>query len=292
MEKNDRLAGSADLAKEVVSSGNPAGRPDNNKNLPWPVVHVPHNSTNIPFLFLREFLADENKIQQELLRMTDWYTEELFTCEGWQSVVHHYSRLVCDPERFLDPDEEGMCLHGMGMYYLRTSDGGRLKRHPFSAMEAWWAYGTALQIYQQHHCRLRNAVQKQLDHFGAAVLLDGHSFSSAVLPYEPAANRKLARPDICLGTDEHFTPAALLDSAVSYFKREGMRVSVNTPFAGTMVPQPFYSDRDRRVKSLMLEVNRSLYMDEAAGCKNKQFAEIKHMIRGFMEMIKREFPAV
>ena len=63
-------------------------------------------------------------------------------------IVHNVSRLVCDPERFLDPDEESMWQKGMGMYYTRASDGERMKKSPLSSKEGWQSYAGALEIYQ------------------------------------------------------------------------------------------------------------------------------------------------
>ena len=249
------------------------------------IVHVPHSSIIIPEMFRREFLAGRETLRRELLCMTDWYTDELFFNPECLVIVHRCSRLVCDPERFLDPEEECMWQKGMGMYYTRASDGARLKRCPLSSKEGWSAYGQALEIYQQHHIRLRAAVQRQLDVSGRALLIDGHSFSSTALPYELPENVRRRRPEICLGTDPVFTPAELLKTAEEYFVRAGLNVSVNTPFAGTMVPEPFYLAKDTRVESLMIEVNRSLYMDEKSGRKKETFAEVKKCVQGCLELL-------
>ena len=252
---------------------------------PRVIVHIPHSSTNIPKQFRQEFLPEKEKLHSELLCMTDWYTDELFTCPDCLTIVHQFSRLVCDPERFLDPDEESMWQKGMGMYYTRMSDGNQLKRSPFSSSQGLQAYGKALKIYQQHHGRLRAAVQKQLTEFGRALLIDGHSFSSSVLPYEPKRNHHLKRPEICLGTDPVFTPEDLLAAAKEYFTKAGLEVAVNTPFAGAIVPEPFYSQKDRRVRSLMIEVNRSLYMNEATGEKQASFHEVQAVLQRFLHQV-------
>ena len=253
------------------------------------IVHIPHSSTKIPKLFQKEFLPEEEKLRSELLCMTDWYTDELFSCPDCLTVVHQYSRLVCDPERFLDPEEEIMWRKGMGMYYTRMSDGGRLKRDPLSSPEGLRAYGRALQIYRRHHSRLTEAVRRQLDQFGRALLIDGHSFSETVLPYEPKENFHLVRPEICLGADPYFTPDPLLNAAKAYFTKAGLEVAVNTPFAGAIVPEPFYSQRDKRVQSLMIEVNRSLYMDEITGQKKETFEEVKEVVQGFLKRAESGF---
>ena len=248
------------------------------------IVHIPHSSTIIPKVFQQEFLPGKEKLHSELLCMTDWYTDELFFCQDCLTIVHQYSRLVCDPERFLDPEEEMMWQKGMGMYYTRMSDGDQLKRNPLSSLEGLRAYGTALKIYQKHHSRLEEAVRYQLTEFGKALLIDGHSFSNTVLPYEPKENLQLCRPEICLGADAVFTPDALLNLAKDYFTKAGLEVAVNTPFSGTIVPEPFYSLRDKRVQSLMIEVNRSLYMDERTGEKKASFNAVKDVVQGFLKL--------
>ena len=252
------------------------------------IVHIPHSSTNIPKVFQQEFLPEKEKLHSELLCMTDWYTDELFACPGCLAVVHQFSRLVCDPERFLDPEDETMWQKGMGMYYTRMSDGGLLKRSPLTSSAGVQAYGKALKIYQQHHSRFRSAVQKQLTAFGGALIIDGHSFSASVLPYEPKGNQHLKRPEICLGTDPVFTPDDLLAMANEYFTKAGLEVAVNTPFAGTVVPEPFYSLQDKRVQSLMIEVNRSLYMDERTGKKKETFEEVKYCLQGFFASLRSQ----
>ncbi len=146
--------------EEVVRNREGTGNEEakRNKGEPSVIVHIPHSSIVIPEVFRREFLIREKVLQKELLCMTDWYTEELFACTGCQMVVHQVSRLVCDPERFLDPDEEGMWQKGMGMYYTRTSDGERMKKSPLASGEGWQSYARALAIYQKHHSRLKEAV--------------------------------------------------------------------------------------------------------------------------------------
>lgn len=268
--------------EEVVRNREGTGNEEakRNKRKPSVIVHIPHSSIVIPEVFRQEFLIREKVLQKELLCMTDWYTEELFACTGCQMVVHQVSRLVCDPERFLDPDEEGMWQKGMGMYYTRTSDGERMKKSPLASGEGWQSYARALAIYQKHHSRLKEAVDYQLRHFGKALLIDGHSFADTALPYESKETGR--RPQLCLGADPVFTPDGLLRSAREYFTKAGLDVAVNTPFAGTMVPEPFYSQKDKRVQSLMIEVNRSLYMDEKTGEKRGSFRKIQALLQGFL----------
>src|SRR5262249_29304082 len=78
------------------------------------------------------------------------------------------------------------------------------------------------------------------------------------------------RPDICIGTDEFHTPAPLADEFVRRFSAEALAVVRNRPFGGTIVPMRYFRN-DRRVMSIMIEVNRRLYLDEATGKVRDRF---------------------
>ena len=67
-------------------------------------------------------MLSDKELSAELLRMTDHYTHVIFPV----------SRLIIDPERFLDDLMEAMSEVGMGVIYSRTSD-GRVLREPATA---------------------------------------------------------------------------------------------------------------------------------------------------------------
>ena len=107
-------------------------------------------------------------------------------------------------------------------------------------------------------------------------MVDAHSFPSRPLPYED--DQHLDRPDICVGTDPFHTPPHLRDAAVHFFEAAGWRVAVDRPFSGALVPLRFYGT-DARVKSVMVEVNRCLYMNEASGDRLASFDEVAGRLR-------------
>ena len=61
------------------------------------------------------------------------------------------------------------------------------------------------------------------------------------------------------------------------FECLGYSVAADYPFSGTLVPMKHYH-RDRRVLSVMIEINRSLYMDEKTGRKTEGFLAVKEDI--------------
>jgi len=64
-------------------------------------------------------------------------------------------------------------------------------------------------------------------------------------------------------------------------------LGIDEPYAGSLVPLAFYQ-KDRRVASIMIEVNRSLCMDELVGTKTGGFDTVKAQIRSLLDSI-REF---
>jgi N-formylglutamate deformylase len=92
-----------------------------------------------------------------------------------------------------------------------------------------------------------------------------------------ASDQDPVRPDICLGIDPFHTPSALTDSIGQFFRTLGWAVYRDKPYKGTYVPLKFYG-KDNRVASIMIELNRKLYMDEETGEKLLSFPAIRGVI--------------
>lgn len=242
------------------------------------ILHVPHSSRLIPDDCREEILITDAELNLELLRMTDAYTDLIVTCfEDVRSLVFPVSRLVVDVERFRDDKEEAMAKISMGSVYSRTHNGRLLRRIiPVRRKEL------LKRFYDPHHGKFAGLVGKCLQVLGRCLILDIHSFPSRPLPYEMDQNTD--RPDICLGSDPFHTSGELLTRAGTLFKGAFESVKVNFPFSGAIVPLPYYN-KDRRVSSLMIEINRRLLMDEDTGKKIKQCVIVFHKIGEIVEEI-------
>jgi N-formylglutamate amidohydrolase len=240
----------------------------------WVIFHVPHDSKVIPAEVRHQFALDDAALMQEIIKMTDHHTLELFTRDvpEQQIIRSPVSRLVVDVERFLDDTMESMATKGMGVVYNQTSSGEAL-RHPIenkdrqTLIDDW---------YDPHHHKLINLTQQLLDKYNQVLLIDAHSFPSVPLPYEP--DQELNRPQICIGTDSFHTPNALKRSFARQFEAAGFSAAINAPFAGSLVPMPFYQI-DSRVSSVMIEVNRALYCDEKTGEVTANFDQVSRQIQ-------------
>jgi N-formylglutamate amidohydrolase len=67
-------------------------------------------------------------------------------------------------------------------------------------------------------------------------------------------------------------------------KALGWSVAIDRPFACALVPMRYYG-RDLRVRALMIEVRRGLYMDERSGARGPAFDEVRKRIGGALRAI-------
>ena len=67
-------------------------------------------------------------------------------------------------------------------------------------------------------------------------------------------------------------------------ERLGFSVRCNDPFSGSIVPLKFYQAY-KRVSSVMIEVNRALYLDEVTGEKSQDFDEVQASISSLLSAI-------
>ncbi|MBR3195911.1 MAG: N-formylglutamate amidohydrolase [Clostridia bacterium] len=217
------------------------------------VLHIPHASSLIPAEYRKHFTEN---VFEEIRLMTDWYTDELFglPCDR---IVFPVSRLVCDVERFRRDEDEIMAKKGMGAVYTKCHDGS-----PLRAVTAQEREAVLKRYYDPHHACFARCVEAKLRRYGACLIIDCHSFSAEPLPHEPCQDKN--RPDICIGTDPFHTPGFLAEETAALFSRMGYSVQMNTPFSGTIVPAPYYL-KEKSIRSVMIEVNRALYL--TPGCR-------------------------
>ena len=240
------------------------------------IIHIPHSSFEIPAKYRDQFLLSDSDIQAEQLRMTDAYTDVLFDA-GFHTIVFPISRLICDVERFRNDADEIMAGRGMGVIYTSACDGRPLKKVTEPMKNE-----ILRDYYDVHHQRLERCAWQCLETDGSCLIVDAHSFTSKPLPYE--INQSNDRPDYCIGADDYHTPKKLVDTVRAFLENEGYSVNINHPFSGSMVPFAFYK-KNPGVMSVMIEINRKLYMNEKTGQINSGFSNTRDVIRKVLEFI-------
>jgi N-formylglutamate deformylase len=244
------------------------------------VIHVPHAATFVPLEVREQFALSDEQLADEIRLMTDHLTDELFEVPPAMAIAIRFpvSRLVVDPERFESDEQEPMAARGMGVVYERTSGQLPLRRRLTSPER----HALLDQWYRPHHAALSAAVATVLESRGACLVIDAHSFPAIPLPYEK--HQETARPDICIGSDDYHTPPALVQLAVTLCEEAGWSVVVNRPFAGALVPMAYFG-KDPRVRALMIEVNRRLYLDEQNGTRGANFDRCRATLSGVLNRL-------
>jgi N-formylglutamate amidohydrolase len=217
------------------------------------VVHAPHGSRFIPAHLEQTFLITPEHMTAEKDRMTDHFTDELvLELKRCSSIVNGLSRFVVDVERFPDEREEMLAV-GMGAFYTQGSERQRIRE------DAETEHPKLREFFDAYSAQFTELVQRTLDQHGRAVIIDLHSYPTSALPYELHSDEP--RPELDIGADSLHTPPSLIESVREAFS--SLQSGVNESFHGTYVPLRFYDQRDERVQSVMLEVRRDTYMNEA-----------------------------
>ena len=233
------------------------------------LLHVPHSSSSFP----SESNYTYNELDNEERFLIDYFTDELFVpekeTEHISPVVFPYCRLYCDVERLVnDPLEKD----GLGISYFRAVPnvkGFSYTHRSFGTKEKAFA------CYADYHAH----VSKKLVSLDNDILLiDCHSFSA--LPN--LLNSNPPDIDICIGYNEDETcpNKVVIGNIVQYFKSLGYKVGINEPFSNSKtfsVPV--------RYNSVMIEINKRLYMNEYTLEKTEGFEKLNQKILGLYSIL-------
>ena len=229
------------------------------------VFASPHSGRFYPAEFTR-------RAQLDLLRLRS--SEDAFVDRLLAGVPGHgatlleavYPRAFVDlnrSEEELDPALiEGLArgsggvraASGLGVIPRVVAGGREIFRGKITRAEA---ADRIARVWRPYHARLSALLRERQARFGRAILFDVHS-----MPSEAAASRGIG-PDIVLG--DRFGASARAETILAVetiFRRAGLRVARNSPFAGAYVVQR-YGRPAEGVEVVQIEIARALYMDEA-----------------------------
>jgi len=252
------------------------------------ILHIPHSSSDFSLLRLSKCIVKD--FQKQAKDLIDWYTDQLFTPAESDNRKHHLPdqriipvvfntcRSLCDVERLShDPLES----NGMGII------GYRYMQIPIEHYERRRLQEPKRQTVKQYLVDVRlspeerkKILHKYLDHqhhvskllinHPGALLLDCHSFSSRATALQP--DTSLTKDiDICIGFNEDYSKPSpeVIDTVKKHFTELGYRVGINTPFSNAKTV-----DAPVKYHSLMIEINKSLYMNEDTLQKTENFGKV------------------
>ena len=237
------------------------------------VFASPHSGSDYP----PEFVAQSRLRFPVLRRSEDSFVDELFGAApryGAPLVRALFPRAFVDPNREpfeLDPqmfeDELPAYVNtvspriaaGLGTIARVVSNGEDIYARRLHFSEAKRRIDN---YYRPYHDTLRELLASTRARFGVCLLVDCHSMPSIGGPMERDAGR--GRVDFILG-DCHARScsAVIIDGAESVLRGLGYAVARNTPYSGGFATQHYGRPADG-MHALQIEVNRALYMEEAA----------------------------
>ncbi|CAA7611297.1 N-formylglutamate amidohydrolase [Magnetospirillum sp. UT-4] len=247
------------------------------------VFASPHSGRDYPAAFVAASRLDPAALR----RSEDSFVDELFAAaprHGAPLLAANFPRAFCDPNREayeLDPSmfDGALPVHANSRSPRVAAGLGTIARVVASGAEIYRGKLPVAEIerrlnlcYRPYHQRLREMVEATRRRFGWSVLVDCHSMPSVGGPMDHDVG--LSRVDVVLG--DCFGAACagpLVDAVEEVYRSRGYRVVRNTPYAGGYTTRHFGQPRTGS-HALQIELNRSLYMDEAAHARSADFARL------------------
>ncbi len=259
------------------------------------VVSSPHSGADYPGTFLARSILDKRAVRSS----EDAFVDRLFdTAPGFGApmlaarVPRAYIDLNRAPDE-LDPaliDGLARAPHnprvssGLGVIPRVVAGGRAIYSGKISLIEV---EARVARCWQPYHAALKGLMDETLAIFGEAILIDCHSMPHEAI--EAHARPGAPKPEVVLG-DRFGASAApwVIDRIEAAFTRAGLRVVRNTPFAGAYIAQT-YGRPSRRMHAVQVEIDRSLYMDEAAVEPLPEFTAFRAVIASILSEIAGTF---
>lgn len=228
--------------------------------------------------------------REDLLTSWDAWVDELFG-----SVPEYGAPMLCAsfPRFFLDlnrarDDIDPDLVDGDMPFPLnptgKTAKGfGLLRRNALPGVEV---HGQAIpaaalmsQIetyYDPYHAKLGQLINAATAQFGTAIHLDCHSMKSRGNAMND--DNGALRPDVVISDRFGQTSdPAITTLLAETFSSAGLKTQINDPYKGAELIARHSSPEQNR-HSIQIELNRALYMDEAAFTKSQNFQTLKMTI--------------
>lgn len=245
------------------------------------------------------------------MRDVDRYVDRLYEATaqnlGFAVVKTEWHRYAADLNRTPDDIDQGSVIgaahkagaFSRGFHWVITTKNEKLMPGPIAKE----AHQQLVQlVYDPFHRQVREAVSQ---------LINASSIN-AVQSGSPKKQKKVYHLDVhsmpSLGTDQHRDPgerrvdivisdcqgtsasAAFRDLVIAAYVTAGFKVGYNWPYLGGRVTELYGSPKNNH-HTLQVELNRSLYMDEANHQWRPVEAEkVKSKIRQALEYVKKNIP--
>lgn len=243
---------------------------ENSKHL---LIHIPHSSLVIPRICKKRLIKN---IHDENIFMSDYLIDKIANT-NYQSLKFNYSRMFCDIERFNSKTEE-MNKYGMGVVYCKDSNNEK-----FIDYDDKYKNKIINKYYNKYHNKLDNLVSSIIKKYNKCLIVDLHSFSDE---FVKKVLNKENTPDICIGIEEKYTSKQLIKLTIKHFKKYNYSIKINYPYSGSIIPNKYINQYDNRINTIMLEINKRIYLTDNNKVNKEKFIKLKKCINEYFSLIK------
>ena len=244
----------------------------------------PHSGRDYPWAFLSRSVLDEQVIRSSEDAFVDLLVADA-PSHGVPLIAARAPRAFVDVNRGaeeLDPAlirGVGRAAHnprvssGLGVIPRVVGGGREIYRGKISQGEA---QARLDEHWHPYHTQLRALIEEARGLFGQALLVDCHSMPHEAI--ESLCRHRSEKPEIVVG-DRYGAAAGgeIVERVEAVFRAEGFKVARNTPFAGAYTAQT-YGRPSLGSHVVQIEIDRSLYMDEATLRPNGDFARMRAVL--------------
>lgn len=246
------------------------------------ILTLPHSGN----IFPEEFFALTNLSIEELRSNEDLFMDELLAPLQEKNIAMlkmniarafidvNRDKIELDEKMYFDYPadkiifENSRCRSGYGLIHRVNASSKPIYSEPISYAEV---QNRIKNVYEAYHKRLSTLISKHVQKFGFCIVLDCHSMPSKICSIMDD-NKKI---DICLGDlFSQSCPAQISNVLQKTFSSKGYEVLKNVPYSGAYTTFNYCQPR-KKIYTLQLEVNRSLYADEQNLSKNSSFQKIQ-----------------
>lgn len=275
-------------AEPSVSALTPGHFVSGPRGAPVPLVLAsPHSGRAWPPGFLSAAALDVGGLR----RAEDAYVDELLapaTESGVPLITARWARTYVDLNR--DPQEIDLTLlsdpaaagavkttervrSGLGVLPRLTGPGLHIYRNRISSAAALQRIAA---VHAPYHRRLAALIDDAAACHGYALLIDGHSMPPLSLPARQ-------RPEIVIGdAGGTSAPESVVRRVEAHFRRAGLRVARNTPYAGGYTTR-FHAAPARGRFAIQIEIDRTLYMDPDTLERHAGFGAIAETLKNLVD---------
>jgi N-formylglutamate deformylase len=178
----------------------------------------------------------------------------------------------------LQPSE--VALRGLGLIKTKSRYGEQLQERKLSVAEIQERLS---KYYDPYHRELGRLIDERHRRFGLVRQLSCHCMSATGAPTH--ADKGVQRADFCIG-DVHGASASreFVDLIVGTLRSYGYSVTVNDPYYGYELNSR-YGAPDKGIDSVMIEINKKLFMDTATFRRTAGFAKLKADLDRLLEVV-------